>query len=104
MGNFINDLAVMQAKGYKLNGMQMSFPVYNLDGLSIEELNLSVRSSNGLKRAGIMTADEILTRDLRMVRNLGAKSVKEIKNAVLNYSYDHMTTKQKVDFWKSVLA
>ena len=50
-----------------------------------------------------MTVDEILTRDLGKVRNLGIKSIKEIKNAVLNYSYDHMSDTQKEKFWKEVL-
>jgi len=50
---------------------------------TIEELELSVRSSNCLKRAGINTVGELIERtedDLMKVRNLGKKSLQEIKN------------------------
>jgi DNA-directed RNA polymerase subunit alpha len=49
---------------------------------TIEELELSVRSSNCLKRAGINTVEELVDKtedDLMKVRNLGKKSLKEIK-------------------------
>ncbi len=48
----------------------------------IEELELSVRSSNCLKRAGINTVGELVEKtedDLMKVRNLGKKSLQEIK-------------------------
>lgn len=49
---------------------------------TIEELELSVRSSNCLKRAGINTVGELINKseeDLMKVRNLGKKSLEEIK-------------------------
>lgn len=49
---------------------------------TIEELELSVRSSNCLKRAGINTVEELINKseeDLMKVRNLGRKSLQEIK-------------------------
>ncbi|AZR74745.1 DNA-directed RNA polymerase subunit alpha [Anoxybacter fermentans] len=49
---------------------------------TIEELELSVRSSNCLKRAGINTVEELVQKteeDLMKVRNLGKKSLQEIK-------------------------
>lgn len=48
---------------------------------TIEELELSVRSSNCLKRAGINTVNELVSKseeDLMKVRNLGKKSLQEI--------------------------
>ena len=50
--------------------------------MTIEELNLSVRSYNCLKRAGINTVKELTDRtvsDMMKVRNLGQKSLEEIK-------------------------
>lgn len=50
---------------------------------TIEELELSVRSSNCLKRAGINTVGELIDKtedDLMKVRNLGKKSLQEIKD------------------------
>lgn len=49
---------------------------------TIEELDLTVRSHNCLKRAGIVTVDELTQRteeEMMKVRNLGTKSLAEIK-------------------------
>ncbi|MDI9441302.1 MAG: DNA-directed RNA polymerase subunit alpha [Firmicutes bacterium] len=49
--------------------------------MTVEELDLSVRSYNCLKRAGINTVDELVRKteeDLMKVRNLGKKSLAEI--------------------------
>ncbi|QYA48608.1 DNA-directed RNA polymerase subunit alpha [Nosocomiicoccus ampullae] len=51
--------------------------------MSIEELDLSVRSYNCLKRAGINTVQELTEKtesDMMKVRNLGRKSLDEVKN------------------------
>lgn len=51
--------------------------------MTVEELDLSVRSYNCLKRAGINTVDELTQRteeDMMKVRNLGKKSLEEVKN------------------------
>ena len=49
--------------------------------MTIEELDLSVRSYNCLKRAGIHTAKELANRteeEMMKVRNLGRKSLEEV--------------------------
>ena len=49
--------------------------------MSIDELELSVRSYNCLKRAGINTVEELTNRtseDMMKVRNLGRKSLEEV--------------------------
>ncbi|MBQ6554742.1 MAG: DNA-directed RNA polymerase subunit alpha [Firmicutes bacterium] len=51
--------------------------------LSIEELDLSVRSYNCLKRAGINTVEDLASKteeDMMKVRNLGRKSLEEVLN------------------------
>ena len=51
--------------------------------LSIEELDLSVRSYNCLKRANIITVQELTQKtedDMMKVRNLGKKSLKEVRD------------------------
>lgn len=51
--------------------------------MTIEELELSVRSFNCLKRASINTVEELTGRteeDMMKVRNLGKKSLEEVKN------------------------
>ncbi len=57
--------------------------------MTIEELDLSVRSYNCLKRAGINTVEELTRKteeDMMKVRNLGRKSLEEVqqKMAALN--------------------
>lgn len=49
--------------------------------MTIEELDLSVRSFNCLKRAGINTVDDLASKseeDMMKVRNLGRKSLEEV--------------------------
>ena len=51
--------------------------------MTIEELDLSVRSYNCLKRAGINTIEELTAKseaEMIKVRNLGRKSLDEVKN------------------------
>ena len=51
--------------------------------MMIEDLDLSVRSYNCLKRAGIQTVEELTQRtedEMMRVRNLGKKSLKEVKD------------------------
>lgn len=51
--------------------------------MPIEELDLSVRSYNCLKRAGINTVEELIQKtpeDVMKVRNLGKKSLEEVMN------------------------
>lgn len=50
--------------------------------MSIEELDLSVRSYNCLKRAGINTVQELISKteeEMMKVRNLGKKSLEEVE-------------------------
>ncbi|MGE5587118.1 MAG: DNA-directed RNA polymerase subunit alpha [Clostridia bacterium] len=55
--------------------------------MPIEELDLSVRSYNCLKRAGINTVQELIRKteeDMMKVRNLGKKSLEEVKGKLAN--------------------
>ena len=59
--------------------------------MTIEELDLSVRSFNCLKRAGINTVEDLISKseeDMMKVRNLGRKSLEEVvaKLASLNFT------------------
>jgi len=54
--------------------------------MTIEDMDLSVRSYNCLKRAGIQTVNELASKtedDMIKVRNLGKKSLKEVKDKLL---------------------
>ena len=56
--------------------------------ISINDIGLSVRASNGLHRAGVDTVGEMLAQtweSLTAVRNLGKKSVDEILQKIEEY-------------------
>ena len=62
--------------------------------MSIDDLDLTVRSYNCLKRAGISTVEELTQKsedEMSRVRNLGKKSLKEVKEKLtsLGLSFKH---------------
>ena len=76
--------------------------------IPIDEMSLTVRSSNGLMRAGAKTFGElrelILREDgLRSVRNLGQKSEQEILHNFFNACYGMLRPGEQAVFWQIVL-
>jgi len=68
----------------KENGKESDSKGFNM---MIEDLDLSVRSYNCLKRAGIQTVEELTQKteeEMMRVRNLGKKSLKEVKDKLTN--------------------
>ena len=58
-------------------------PQHAVLAMTIEELDFSVRSFNCLKRAGINTVEDLISKtedDMMKVRNLGRKSLEEVIN------------------------
>ena len=79
-----------------------------LEDLSIDEMNLTVRSSNGLKRANAGTfgrlRDLLATENgILSVRNLGHKSAKEIKQLFFEECYARLLPYEKAQYWQEVL-
>ncbi len=69
-------------KNYKLVKEEVKTEENKYQDMLIEELDLSVRSNNCLKRAGISTVMELTQKsedEMMKVRNLGKKSLKEVK-------------------------
>ncbi len=59
--------------------------------MMIEDLDLSVRSYNCLKRAGIQTVEELTQKtedEMMRVRNLGKKSLKEVKEKIYELGFN----------------
>ena len=57
----------------------------------IEELELTVRSYNFLKRAGVQTVGELIKKsvsEMMKMRNLGAKSFEEIKLKLASLGFE----------------
>ena len=79
-----------------------------LADLSIDEMNLTVRSSNGLKRANIHTFSslkEVLSIEnwLLNIRNIGQKSIKEIKQLFFEECYARLLPYEKAQYWQEIL-
>lgn len=75
---------------------------------SMDELNIKARSANGLKSVNAdsigKVAELIMSEDgLTRIRNLGKKSISEIKTAMLISGYNMLTEKEKTDFWRYVI-
>jgi hypothetical protein len=75
---------------------------------SIEEISLSVRSSNGLMRANAGTFGrlwDLMNREngLRAVRNLGAKSEAEIKHCFFDACYLFLTPSEQAIYWQRII-
>ena len=59
--------------------------------MTIEELDLSVRSFNCLKRAGINKVEDLINKseeDMMKVRNLGKKSLDEVVAKLRSLGFD----------------
>ena len=84
----INDDVMNISSVLKENGPEA--PVKGTQTM-IEDLDLSVRSYNCLKRAGIQTVDELTQKtedEMMRVRNLGKKSLKEVKEKLEELGMD----------------
>ena len=70
---------------------------------SIEELALSVRSYNALRRANVTTLGDLIERlnegGLKSIRNLGAKSFSEIQTKMLVFGFERLSEKEKIEFF-----
>lgn len=70
----------------------------NLQSKMIEDLELSVRSYNCLKRAGITTVEELCQKtedEMMHVRNLGKKSLKEVKEKIYSLGLSFKSSNDK---------
>lgn len=79
-----------------------------LADLSIDEMNLTVRSSNGLKRANAGTFGRLrdlmaMENGITSVRNLGQKSEKEIKQLFFHECYSRLLPYERARYWQDVL-
>ena len=74
---------------------------------SIEELVLSVRSYNALRRANVSTLGDLIERlnegGLKSIRNLGAKSYSEIQTKMLVYGFERLSEKEKTEFFYNLV-
>ena len=104
MMELINDRGLIQAihdvYGSGIN-VEIGFSAAACE-TSIDDINFSVRSQNALKRAGLFTVRrviEAISNDgLLNIRNLGKKSMNEIKTRILAFGYDQLSPAGKTAF------
>ena len=77
--------------------------------VEIYEMNLSVRASNGLMRAGAKTLGRVaelvaLPNGLRSIRNLGVKSEREILRSFVELCYEKLNYREKLEFWQKAIS
>lgn len=90
---------------------KLKFPIYineTLRTTELDALELSVRSSNCLHRAGYTTIGELVEsidscEDLKKIRNCGTKSIDEIMSHLFCYQYSQLNPKQKLNYIYKVL-
>lgn len=75
---------------------------------SVEELNLTVRSRNGLMRAGANTIGKVSElimseKGIENIRNLGRKSIAEIKTSILAEGYEQLEHSERLTFWQNFI-
>lgn len=87
--------AIDELDVHEKHGGKFHFPIYmteSLENTDIDALELSVRSYNCLKRAGIMTIGDLCSKvhgseDLKSIRNCGKTSMAEIMDHLFAYQY-----------------
>ena len=95
----------------RVKGKSMRFNIYmseKLNNTDIEALELSVRSYNCLKRAGIMTIGDLCTKihsssELKMIRNCGSTSVTEIMDKLFYYHFMQIPEKRLEQYIEEVV-
>ncbi|MBI4295340.1 MAG: DNA-directed RNA polymerase subunit alpha [Chloroflexi bacterium] len=98
--SLFDDLAQMSQRSAEKQALRLSIPPerYNMP---IEELELSLRTLNCLRRANITRVGELLEKseeELLMLRNFGLKSMEEVKQLlqVHGFKYGHEATEAEV--------
>ncbi len=73
----------------------------------IEDLALSVRSYNALRRSNVKTLGDLIERlnegMVKKIRNLGSKSYSEIQTKILVYGYERLNDTEKTEFFRKLL-
>ena len=90
------------------NDVKVSIPFSHMAAeLPITEMDFSVRATNCLHRAGRKTVGDIVdvinSDELGGYRNIGRKTVSEIKTKLLVYGYYCLNAKEKERFWLELI-
>ena len=90
-------------------GRQVGLPYReHMRDIPIDEMNLSVRSSNALMRSNARTFGGVMDlmlqeNGLKKVRNLGVKSEREIVRSFFCSCYYRLSQNEQTAFWQKVI-
>lgn len=100
------DLSLILALYYPKHSVAIPLTTKICD-MDIESLELSVRSYNCLKRAGVANVRNLVeiihNGEFMRIRNLGKKSRIEIQEKILDIGYDALTAAEKYEFITDVV-
>lgn len=100
------DLSLILALYYPKHSVAIPLTTKICD-MEIESLELSVRSYNCLKRAGVANVRELVaiihSGEFMRIRNLGKKSRIEIQEKILDIGYRALNVEEKYDFLNDVV-
>ena len=90
------------------NNVKVSIPFSKIAvDTPIDELDFFVRASNCLHRAGRTTIGDVIdvinNEELARYRNIGKKTVSEIKTKLLVYGSDKLNSMERKSFWYDFL-
>ena len=76
--------------------------------MNIDDLQLSVRSMNALKRQHIFTVEQVIdaiaNHELIRIRNLGKKSLNEIKTTILDLGFQQLSANERLRFFEDLIT
>jgi DNA-directed RNA polymerase alpha subunit len=100
------DLSLILALYYPKHSVALPLTTKICD-MEIESLELSVRSYNCLKRAGVANVRELVdiihSGEFMRIRNLGKKSRIEIQEKILDIGYDALNREERYEFLTDVV-
>lgn len=96
---------------HEKHGSMLRFPIYlnrQMAETTIESLDLSIRSYNSLKRAGYSTVGDLAEavaggKNLKTIRNCGAKSAREIMEKLFLYQYNSLKPDKRDSYLAEVV-
>ena len=108
MTDFQRDIEYLIDNGMlaaKRGQIRFVFRYSNRFKVVLEELDLSTRAHNCLKRAKINYINEIGDKwdTLNRIKNSGVTTVKEIRNKYLWFYYDRLDEDERKQFWRDTI-
>ncbi len=105
----MNSLKVVELK--RKPGGKFNFPIYMTQSMrdrNIEDLDLSARAYNCLKRAGYNTIGELTQAvssgiPLKSIRNCGTNSVMEIMSSLFLFQYNMLSAEHRYEYLMDVV-